>query len=188
MTERNPFAPIEEAIDAIAQGRVIIVVDDEDRENEGDFVCAAEKVTPEIANFMLKRAGGGMYCVPILPERARALDLDLVTHKNTAFQNTAFTVSCDLRTGSTGISAIDRAATTNALADPSLGAEHFVRPGHVHPIVAKEGGVLRRAGHTEAAVDLCRLAGLQPVGTIIEILDDDGTMARRDRLVENLDD
>jgi 3,4-dihydroxy 2-butanone 4-phosphate synthase/GTP cyclohydrolase II len=188
-TEGSPsgdrrFARIEDALDEIARGRVIVVVDDEDRENEGDLVCAAEKVTPELVNFMLKLSGGGEYCVPILPERARDLELEPATSRNTSLHSTAFTVSCDLLKGSTGVSAADKAATTRALADPRVGADAFVRPGHVHPIVAKEGGVLRRAGHTEASVDLCRLAGLQPAGTIIEILDDDGSMARRDRLFE----
>jgi 3,4-dihydroxy 2-butanone 4-phosphate synthase/GTP cyclohydrolase II len=177
------FATIEEALAAIAAGGVVIVVDDEDRENEGDFICAAEKVTPEIVNFMRKH-GGGILCVPLLPERARALDLEPATRRNTALQQTAFTVSVDLAGQSTGVSAFERAETIRALVAPETRPEDLVRPGHVYPIVAQEGGVLRRAGHTEAAVDLARLAGLKPAGVLIEILDDDGKMARRDRLFE----
>ncbi len=177
------FARIEEALEAIAQGRVVIVVDDEDRENEGDFICSAEKITPEIVNFMVTQ-GRGLLCVPMLPDRSRRLELHPASPENTALQSTAFTVSCDLRTVRTGISAPERAATCVALSSDSTKPEELVRPGHVHPITAKEGGVLRRAGHTEATVDLCRLAGLSPVGVLIEILDEDGTMARRDRLFD----
>ncbi|MBN1441761.1 MAG: GTP cyclohydrolase II [Planctomycetes bacterium] len=182
MAEKS-FATIEEAVEAISRGGIVIVVDDEDRENEGDFICAAETLTPEIVNFMLSR-GRGMFCVPLLPERAEQLDLQSATARNTALQSTAFTVTCDLKTLKTGISAHERTKTARALADPSTGPGDLARPGHVQPIVAMEGGVLRRAGHTEATVDLCRLAGLQPVGVLIEILDDNGEMARRDRLFE----
>ena len=183
LLESGRFADVEDAIRAIAEGRVVIVVDDEDRENEGDFICSAERITPEIVNFMVTH-GRGMYCVPLLPERAKQLDLAPAAPASTALQSTAFTVSCDHESCTTGISARERAATTLALASPTATAGEFRRPGHVHPLVAKEGGVLRRAGHTEAAVDLCRLAGLDPTGVLIEILDDDGEMARRDRLFE----
>ncbi|MCZ6792877.1 MAG: GTP cyclohydrolase II [Planctomycetota bacterium] len=182
MGERQ-FATVEEAVEAVRTGRVVIVVDDEDRENEGDFIAAAEIITPETVNFMTKY-GRGMFCVPLLPERARLLELYPAVPDNRALQSTAFTVTCDLRTLKTGISAHERSDTTRALASRQSRPENFVRPGHVQPIVAKEGGVLRRAGHTEAAVDLCRLADLEPVGVLIEILDDDGEMARRDRLFE----
>ncbi len=178
------FSPIEEAVAAIREGRMVIVVDDEDRENEGDFVMAAEKATPEAVNFMA-REGRGLICAPILEERARELDLPLMVHDNTALHETAFTVSVDLKGHgtTTGISAADRAKTIRALADPAFGASDFARPGHIFPLIAKTGGVLRRAGHTEAAVDLARLAGLYPAGAIVEIMNDDGSMARLPQLM-----
>ncbi|MEQ8237644.1 MAG: bifunctional 3,4-dihydroxy-2-butanone-4-phosphate synthase/GTP cyclohydrolase II [Cyclobacteriaceae bacterium] len=171
--------PIQDAIDAIAAGEIVIVVDDEDRENEGDFICAAEKVTPEIINFMT-REGRGLVCASILEERCVELELDLMVGKNTATFETPFTVSVDLigHGTSTGISTADRAKTVRALADPKTKPEDLGRPGHIFPLKAKSGGVLRRAGHTEATVDLARLAGLSPAGVLVEILNDDGTMAR----------
>ncbi|MEM9667154.1 MAG: bifunctional 3,4-dihydroxy-2-butanone-4-phosphate synthase/GTP cyclohydrolase II [Bacteroidota bacterium] len=173
---------IEEAIADIRAGKLVIVVDDEDRENEGDFVGAAERVTPEQVNFMINEARG-LICVPLTRERAVALDLDLMVDTNTALYDTPFTVSVDYRYGTTtGISAADRARTIQALADPHVRASELGRPGHIFPLRAQAGGVLRRAGHTEAAVDLARLAGLQPVGVVVEILNDDGTMARRPEL------
>jgi 3,4-dihydroxy 2-butanone 4-phosphate synthase/GTP cyclohydrolase II len=182
MSNKN-FAAIEEAIDAIAAGRFVIVVDDEDRENEGDLICAAELVSTEMINFMLTR-GRGVLCVPVLRDRAAALRLEPATQSNSALHSTNFTVSVDLRTLTTGVSAAERAETVRALALPETVPEDLARPGHVYPLIAHEGGVLRRAGHTEAAVDLATLAGLHPAGALIEILDDDGTMARRDRLFE----
>jgi 3,4-dihydroxy 2-butanone 4-phosphate synthase/GTP cyclohydrolase II len=176
------FSRVEDAIEAVRDGGIIIVVDDEDRENEGDFVCAAQTVTPEKVNFMLQ--GRGLYCVTLTEEWANRLDLGPAAKSSTALQSTAFTVSVDHISTHTGVSAQERAATTLALADPNARASDFARPGHVFPIVAREGGVLKRAGHTEASVDLARLAGLAPVGVLIEILNDDGTMARRDRLAE----
>lgn len=172
------FASIEEAIEEIRQGRMIVVVDDEDRENEGDLLMAAEKATPEAVNFMATH-GRGLICVPLPSERADQLDLQPMVAVNTDHRETAFTVSVDSRMGvTTGISAHDRALTIRKLADPTARPGDFTRPGHIFPLRAKEGGVLRRAGHTEAAVDLARLAGLAPVGVICEILKDDGTMAR----------
>ncbi|MBC6409970.1 MAG: bifunctional 3,4-dihydroxy-2-butanone-4-phosphate synthase/GTP cyclohydrolase II [Ekhidna sp.] len=170
---------IEEAIEAVKNGEVIIVVDDEDRENEGDFICAAEKVTPDIINFMSKE-GRGLICASLLEERCRELDLDLMVGKNTAIYETPFTVSVDLigHGTTTGISTSDRAKTIKALVDPSTKPEDLGRPGHIFPLKAKQGGVLRRSGHTEAAVDFSRLAGLTPGGVLVEILKDDGTMAR----------
>lgn len=170
---------IEEAIEAIKNGEVIIVVDDEDRENEGDFICAAEKVTPDIINFMSKE-GRGLICASILEERCKELNLDLMVGKNTATFETPFTVSVDLigHGTTTGISTSDRAKTIQALVDPKTTPEDLGRPGHIFPLKAKQGGVLRRAGHTEAAVDFSRLAGLTPGGVLVEILKDDGTMAR----------
>ena len=162
---------------------MVIVVDDENRENEGDFICAAEKITPEMVNFMLT-TGRGRLCVPLVPERARELHLEPASQQNTALHRTNFTISVDLRTLKTGVSAHERAETIHALVSPRTRSEDLVRPGHVDPIIAQEGGVLRRAGHTEATVDLARLAGLRPVGVLIEILDTDGRMARRDRLLE----
>lgn len=170
---------IEEAIEAIRAGKVVIVVDDEDRENEGDFICAAEKITPEIINFMSKE-GRGLICASLLEERCEDLGLDLMVGKNTALHATPFTVSVDLISEgtSTGISASDRSKTVQALVDPGTKPEDLGRPGHIFPLKAKPGGVLRRTGHTEAAIDLARLAGLYPAGVLVEILREDGSMAR----------
>jgi 3,4-dihydroxy 2-butanone 4-phosphate synthase / GTP cyclohydrolase II len=176
---------IEEAINDIRAGKVIIVVDDEDRENEGDFICAAEKVTPEIINFMAKH-GRGLICAPIDEIRARELDLKPMVTENTALHETAFTVSIDLIGDgcTTGISAHDRAKCILALVDPSTKAEDFARPGHIFPLKAKSGGVLRRTGHTEAAIDLAVMAGYYPAGVLVEILNEDGSMARLPQLME----
>lgn len=175
---------VEEAIEDIKNGKVIIVVDDEDRENEGDFICAAEKVTPEIVNFMLHE-GRGVLCVPITEDRCAELDLKMQVSNNTSFHSTPFTETVDLLEGnSTGVSASDRAATIRALADPATKPEDFGRPGHIFPLRAKNKGVLRRAGHTEAAVDLSRMAGLNPAGVLIEVMNSDGTMARLPQLIE----
>jgi len=176
------FASIETAIETIRKGGVIIVVDDEDRENEGDFICAAESITPEKVNFML--GGRGLLCVTLTEDAARRLDLAPAAKSSTALQNTAFTVSVDHASTTTGISAAERATTIAALADSSARPKDFARPGHVFPIVGREGGVLMRAGHTEASIDLAGLAGFAPAGVLIEILNDDGTMARRDDLAE----
>ncbi len=175
------FSTIEEAIDAIAKGQIVIVVDDEDRENEGDFICAAEKVTPELVNFMLVH-GRGQVCMPILPEVCQRLDLPPMVEENTAPLHTSFTVPVDHRTARTGITAQEKATTIKALVDPDSKASDFVRPGHLFPLEAKEGGVLRRAGHTEAAVDLTRLAGLKPAGVLCEILSNTGNRANREEL------
>ncbi len=176
---------IPEAIQDIKDGKIVIVVDDEDRENEGDFICAAEKITPELVNFMAKH-GRGLICTPIEEKRAKELDLDLMVKSNTAMHNTAFTVSIDLigQRCTTGISAYDRATGIKALVNPDIKAEDFARPGHIFPLIAKEGGVLRRTGHTEAAVDLSRLAGCYPAGVLVEILNEDGSMARLPHLME----
>src|SRR5690554_6665460 len=170
---------IEEAIEAIKQGEVIIVVDDEDRENEGDFIVAAEKVTPEVVNFMATH-GRGLICAPLVEDRCDELGLDLMVQQNTAAYETPFTVSIDLigHGTTTGISASDRAKTILALVDPNTKAEELGKPGHIFPLKARAGGVLRRAGHTEAAIDLARLAGIEPAGLIVEIMNEDGTMAR----------
>ena len=170
---------IEAAIEALRAGRMVIVVDDEDRENEGDLVMAAQFVTPEAVNFMAREARG-LICVPLTEERARALHLPPMVAENTAPHHTAFTVSVDyIGEGPvTGISAQDRARTIRALADPAAKPEDFARPGHIFPLIARPEGVLRRAGHTEAAVDLMRLAGLTPVAVIVEIMNEDGSMAR----------
>jgi len=177
------LATVEEAVAALRGGRMIIVVDDEDRENEGDLVMAAEKATPEAVNFML-REGRGLLCVPLPRERAKRLQLKTMIEPPEDSHETAFTISVDARWGvSTGISAADRTRTILVLADPDAGPEDLTRPGHVFPLIAQPGGVLRRAGHTEAAVDLCWLAGLEPVGVICEIMNDDGTMARLPDLV-----
>lgn len=170
---------IEEALEAIRNGEVIIVVDDEDRENEGDFICAAEKVTPDIINFMTKE-GRGLICASIPEDRCKELELDLMVGKNTATYETPFTVSVDLigHGTTTGISTSDRSKTVQALVDPSTKPEDLGRPGHIFPLKARNGGVLRRAGHTEATVDFSRLAGLKSGGVLVEILKDDGTMAR----------
>lgn len=175
--EETIFDPIEEAIYELMQGRVVIVCDDEDRENEGDFVALGEKVTPEVINFMVTH-GRGLVCAPITEERAKELDLVPMVEDNTDPHRTAFTVSIDHYTSTTGISAHERAATIRALVDDKTEANHFIRPGHIFPLIAKNGGVLRRAGHTEAAVDLARLSGAKPVGVICEIMNEDGTMAR----------
>lgn len=171
------FNTIEEAIKSLRAGEVIIVVDDEDRENEGDFVALAEKATPEVVNFMIKE-GRGLVCVPITRERAEKLSLEQMVSKNTDAHGTAFTISIDYRECSTGISAYERAKTIEYLINPEAGAEDFRKPGHIFPLVAKDGGVLRRAGHTEAAVDLAGLAGSYPAGVICEIINEDGSMAR----------
>lgn len=176
---------IQEAIEDIKNGKVIIVVDDEDRENEGDFICAAECVTPEIINFMSMH-GRGLICSPIDEKRAKELELNMMVSDNTSLHETAFTVSIDLigRGCTTGISAYDRATGIKALVDPTITARDFARPGHIFPLKAKSGGVLRRTGHTEAAIDLARLAGFYPAGVLVEILNEDGTMARLPELVE----
>ncbi len=170
---------IEEAIAEIKKGKVIIVVDDEDRENEGDFLCAADCITPEIINFMSKE-GRGLICTPLIEERCEELGLDLMVGKNTATHETAFTISIDLLGYgcTTGISATDRSKTIKALVDPSIKSADFGRPGHIFPLKAKKEGVLRRAGHTEAAIDFARLAGFQPAGVIVEIMNEEGEMAR----------
>jgi 3,4-dihydroxy 2-butanone 4-phosphate synthase / GTP cyclohydrolase II len=180
---RSVFSSIEAAAQAFARGEIVIVADAEDRENEGDFICAAEKVTPELVNFML-RHGRGQVCVPLLPEVCERLKLAPMVDQNTAPLRTAFTVAVDHHTARTGITAQEKAATIRALIDPRSQPADFVRPGHMYPIVAKEGGVLRRAGHTEAAIDLARLAGLYPAGVLCEILDDTGDRANRDDLLE----
>src|SRR2546426_8846658 len=175
---RSPFTPIEDAALELRQGRMVIVVDDEDRENEGDITIAAEHCTAEHVAFM-RRHCSGVICVALSPERIQRLDLPPMTARNTARLGTAFTVSVDAADGiTTGISAADRAKTIRVLADPEARAEHLVRPGHVFPLRAREGGVLVRAGQTEAAVDLCALAGLQPAGVICEVTNPDGSMAR----------
>src|SRR4030081_3646046 len=173
-----PFASIEDAVADIREGRMIIIVDDEDRENEGDLVCAAEKVTPEIINFMARHARG-LICLPLTEERCDELHLTTQVADNTSFLGTAFTVSIDARKGvTTGISASDRATTIQAAVDPHTRPQDLARPGHVFPLRAKKGGVLVRAGQTEASVDIARIAGLYPAGVICEIMNEDGTMAR----------
>jgi len=182
--EVKGFDTIEEAIEDIRQGKMVIVVDDEDRENEGDFILAAEKVTPEAINFMAKY-GRGLICVAMTPERLDELGLGPMVIDNTARMGTPFTVSVDAKHNTTtGSSAHDRATTIKALIDPRTKPQDLARPGHVFPLRAMEGGVLRRAGHTEAVVDLARLAGLYPAGVLCEILDEDGSMARVPRLIE----
>ena len=177
------LASVRELLEELRQGRPVILVDDEDRENEGDLIMAAEHVTPEWVNFMLRECRG-LLCVALTEERAKALDLPLMVERNQDPQGTRFTVSVDARGTTTGISAFERAATIRLLADPEARPQDFRRPGHVFPLVARPGGVLRRAGHTEATVDLLRLAGLTPVGSLIEILKEDGTMARLPHLLE----
>ena len=175
---------IEEAIADFREGKFIIVVDDEDRENEGDFIVAAEKITPEKVNFMLKE-GRGVLCAPITMKRCMELELDKQVSNNTSILGTPFTVTIDKLEGcTTGVSAHDRAATIQALADPTSTAATFGRPGHVNPLYAQDKGVLKRAGHTEAAIDMARLAGLQPAAALIEIMNEDGTMARMPQLIE----
>jgi 3,4-dihydroxy 2-butanone 4-phosphate synthase/GTP cyclohydrolase II len=170
---------IEDAIEEIRHGKMIIVVDDEDRENEGDFICAAETVTPEIVNFMA-REGRGLICVPLIEDRCEELGLELMVGKNTAAYETPFTVSVDLigHGCTTGISAHDRFRTIKALADPETKPEELGKPGHIFPLKAKREGVLRRSGHTEAAIDFARLAGFRPAGVLVEIMNEDGSMAR----------
>lgn len=185
MKDTIQLDPIEEAIDAIKNGEIVIVVDDEDRENEGDFVCAAEMVTPEIINFMATH-GRGLICAPLVEDRCEILGLDLMVGTNTATFETPFTVSVDLigHGCTTGISASDRSKTIKALIDPDIKPEELGKPGHIFPLKAKRGGVLRRTGHTEAAIDLARLAGLQPAGVLVEIMNEDGSMARLPDLVQ----
>lgn len=183
-SSESVFDSIENALTAIREGGLAIVVDDEDRENEGDFIGAAEAMTPELVNFMTKE-GRGLLCTAITPERAEELELDLMVESNSSLYSTPFTVSVDYRQGtSTGISAADRAKTIRALADSDVSAYDFARPGHVFPLRARTGGVLRRAGHTEAAVDLARLAGFEPAGALVEIMNEDGSMARVPQLRE----
>ena len=179
MSDEIKLDTIEVAIEAIKNGEVIIVVDDEDRENEGDFVCAAETVTPEIINFMATH-GRGLICAPLAEDKCDELGLEMMVGKNTAAYETPFTVSVDLNGHgcTTGISASDRSKTIRALVDPSIKPEELGKPGHIFPLKAKRGGVLRRTGHTEAAIDLARLAGFQPAGVLVEIMNEDGTMAR----------
>lgn len=179
MSKKIKLDNINQAIEAIKKGRIVIVVDDENRENEGDFVCAAECVEPEVINFMATH-GRGLICAPLSENRCEELGLDLMVGRNTALHETQFTVSVDL-TGhgcTTGISAGDRAKTIRALVDPQLQPEELAKPGHIFPLKAKQGGVLRRTGHTEAAIDLARLAGFQPAGVLVEIMNEDGSMAR----------
>lgn len=180
----SPFSSIEEAIEDIRRGRMVVVVDDEDRENEGDLVMAADKVTPEAVNFMAKY-GRGLICVPMTGERLDELKISMMVTDNTAPLGTAFTVTVDARRGvTTGTSAYDRAVTIRTLVDPHTRPEDLTRPGHILPLRAMPGGVLRRAGHTEAAVDLARLAGCFPAGVICEVMDEDGRMARVPQLAE----
>ena len=175
---------IEEALDDFREGKFVIVVDDEDRENEGDFIIAAEKITPEAVNFMLKN-GRGVLCAPITLSRCKELELAPQVSSNTSLLGTPFTVTIDKVEGcSTGVSTADRAATIKALANPTSKPETFARPGHINPLYAQDNGVLRRAGHTEASIDLARLAGLYPAAALIEIMNEDGTMARMPQLVE----
>ncbi len=179
------FNTIAEALEDIKNGKVVIVVDDEDRENEGDFLTAANNMTPELINFMATE-GRGLICVPLTEERCSELDLDLMVGKNTATHETAFTISVDLlgQGCTTGISAQDRSKTVQALIHPDTTSDDLGKPGHIFPLKAKSGGVLRRAGHTEAAIDLSRLAGFEPAGCIVEILNEDGTMARLPDLIK----
>jgi 3,4-dihydroxy 2-butanone 4-phosphate synthase/GTP cyclohydrolase II len=184
MTDTVKLNSIEEAVEDIKNGKVIIVVDDEDRENEGDFICAAECVTPEIVNFMATH-GRGLICAPLIEDRCEELGLELMVGSNTAAYQTPFTVSVDLigHGCTTGISAHDRFKTIKALVDPETDPKELGKPGHIFPLKAKKGGVLRRAGHTEAAIDFARLAGFRPAGVLVEIMNEDGTMARLPDLV-----
>jgi len=183
MRDDNMLDSIEEAIEAIKRGEVIIVVDDEDRENEGDFICAAECITPEIVNFMTIH-GRGLICTPLIEDRCEELGLELMVGKNTAIHETPFTVSVDLlgQGVTTGISANDRSKTIKSLVDDSTTPADLGRPGHIFPLKAKKGGVLRRTGHTEATIDFARLAGLKPAGVLVEIMNEDGSMARLPQL------
>ncbi len=184
MEKAFPTATVEQALEAVRAGRMIVIVDDEDRENEGDLMVAAEKVTPEIINFM-SRYGRGLICLPLTRQRLEELNLPLMVGENTSRFGTAFTVSIDAKKGvTTGISAFDRARTIKTAISPETKPTDLVRPGHVFPLQAKDGGVLARAGQTEAAVDLARLAGLMPAGVICEIMNDDGTMARMPELIK----
>ena len=179
----SEFDQIEEAVEAIRKGKIVIVLDDDNRENEGDFICAAQFVDAGTMNF-LARYGRGIICAPITAARAKALDLDLMVETNTSVHETPFTVSVDYRHGTTtGVSAADRAATVRALADEATQPADLARPGHIFPLRAMEGGVLRRAGHTEAAIDLCRLAGVNHTAVLCEIMNEDGTMARTPELL-----
>ena len=184
-TEKVRLNSVEEVLEDFRNGKIVIVVDDEDRENEGDFIVAAEKMTPEIVNFMLKN-GRGVLCAPLSEERCAQLELNMMEENNTSLLGTPFTVTVDLlgHDCSTGVSIHDRAATLNALADPATRPCDLGRPGHINPLRARQKGVLRRPGHTEAAVDLARMAGLQPAGALIEIMNEDGTMARMPQLLE----
>lgn len=177
------FDKIEDAVEDIRKGKMVVVVDDEDRENEGDLVMAAQLVTPESVNFMAKY-GRGLICAPLTEARTKELGIDIMVKENTEQMKTAFTVSVDHKSSKTGISAFERAKTIKELTNPDAKPSDFVQPGHVFPLVAKDGGVLKRAGHTEAAVDLARLAGLFPAGVICEIMNEDGTMARVPQLME----
>mgnify|MGYP005982025639 FL=1 len=185
MKNEKVLNTIEEAIEDFRQGKIVIVVDDEDRENEGDFIVAAEKITPEIVNFMLKE-GRGVLCAPLSEKRCDELGLNMMEENNTSLLGTPFTVTVDLLGNdcTTGVSIHDRAATIRALADPETKPTDLGRPGHINPLRARDKGVLRRPGHTEAAIDLARLAGLQPAGALIEIMNEDGTMARLPQLLE----
>jgi len=185
MTKETVLNRVEEVIEDFRNGKIVIVVDDEDRENEGDFIVAAEKITPEIVNFMLKE-GRGVLCAPLSEERCEELELNMMEENNTSLLGTPFTVTVDLlgHGCTTGVSIHDRAATIRALADPSTRPSDLGRPGHINPLRARQKGVLRRPGHTEAAIDLARLAGLHPAGALIEIMNPDGTMARLPQLVE----
>lgn len=184
-TEKIQLNTIEEAIEDIRQGKVIIVVDDEDRENEGDFLAAAEKATPEMINFMATH-GRGLICVPLAESRCNELGLHMMVSNNTDPMETAFTVSVDFKGGdvTTGISASDRAKTVLSLVNQDTKPHDLARPGHIFPLIAKQGGVLRRTGHTEAAIDFARLAGFKPAGVIVEVMNDDGTMARLPQLAK----
>lgn len=182
--ENFKLSSIDDAVNDFREGKFVIVVDDEDRENEGDFIIAAEKITPEAVNFMLKN-GRGVLCAPITMSRCKELQLDPQVNTNTSLLGTPFTVTIDKIEGcSTGVSTADRAATIKALADPASTAETFARPGHINPLYAQDKGVLRRAGHTEASIDLARLAGLYPAAALIEIMNEDGTMARMPQLIK----
>ncbi len=181
---RGAFHTIDQAIRDIREGKIVIVVDDDDRENEGDFICAAEFVNAEVVNFLAKE-GRGVICSPVTAERAKELGLDLMVDSNTSLHETPFTVSVDYIHGTTtGVSAQDRAASVRALADPKTKPSDLARPGHIFPLRAMDGGVLRRAGHTEAVIDLCRLAGVTPAGVLCEIMNEDGTMARVPDLIK----
>lgn len=182
---RNTFNTIEEAIEDIKKGKLVIVVDDEDRENEGDFITAARNATPEIINFMSKH-GRGLICAPVIEDRCEELSLDLMVGENTSLHHTPFTVTIDWRGPgtTTGISASDRSKTVLALINPETKPHELAKPGHIFPLKARRGGVLRRAGHTEATIDLARLAGFEPIGVLVEIMNDDGSMARLPELFE----